>query len=159
MTNLIAHDTITFLIKNGLKMFNNDSYFPDSKFTSSEWLKEGYCVYALNNRGENRFDLLANKGKDDSNKKISDEEYEANLNLISAAPELFNSLKTILDVYTFALLGCSINKKHEEVIKKDLLAAKAACDKALGIIKENKEVKNNFTIDDLLLKHLLRNEI
>jgi|TARA_Y100000310_G_scaffold220706_1_gene222291 hypothetical protein len=74
-----------------------------TKHTPGPWIAEEYFVYALNNNNENRFYLSVQAGWGDRHRKIAyrttNEELEANANLIAAAPDLLKALNECLHLF------------------------------------------------------------
>ncbi len=71
-----------------------------SKYTHTEWLREGNTVYALNLEGSNRFYLQVQSGwATQGRMRTGDDEIEANARLIAAAPELFDFARDYISAY------------------------------------------------------------
>ncbi len=68
------------------------------KFTPGEWLIQGTTVYALNDRGHNRFDARVQYGFTDEHQRTSDDELVANALLMKSAPLMHTALKLALPI-------------------------------------------------------------
>ena len=72
-------------------------------YTKEKWERDGNCIYALNKNGTNRFYVSVQRGKDDGDVTIAGEEADTNVNLISAAPGMYETLKYAAELIKVAI--------------------------------------------------------
>lgn len=78
-----------------------------SNFTPGPWKREGRSIYALNDKGTNRFFCHVHPGHIPG--FDPEETQEANAHLIAAAPRMYDALKAIADMHV------DENTKHAEL--------------------------------------------
>lgn len=69
--------------------------------TPAPWLLQNQSVYALNERGTNRFSTLIQPGFSDGYERTGERELIANARLIAAAPDLLAALRAFMARFDF----------------------------------------------------------